>query len=335
MVWKTIVANTPKTLKDILPVLMRNIITCLGSSNEDKRSVASRTLGDLVSKLGELVLPTIIPILSEGLQSNNPDTRSGVCLGLTEVLGQAPRAELDQYMDDIIPTVRKALCDNLPEVREAAAQSFDTLFRSVGARIIHEILPHLLEDMQKEDLRAHALEGLKEVLIVRSNQVLPHLIPELLEPPLTESNCRALASVAQVSGNALDRHIDRILPVLVRELPHNPEALEAGKAVVLGIQDAGLHLLFRELIKELKDNDPAVRQGSAILMELFCAESKTNFEDEYMFSILRSLILNLNDVDVSVQKASWQALSVVVNVSLLKGKKKKKKHFLLICIQIN
>lgn len=45
LVWKAVVNNTPKTLRDILPALMAALIDSLGSANVDKRQVASRTLG--------------------------------------------------------------------------------------------------------------------------------------------------------------------------------------------------------------------------------------------------------------------------------------------------
>lgn len=38
-VWKTIVANTPKTLKEILPVLMDTLITSLASPSSERRQV--------------------------------------------------------------------------------------------------------------------------------------------------------------------------------------------------------------------------------------------------------------------------------------------------------
>ena len=37
-VWKTVVVNTPKTLLQILPVLMENIIAALASQSEDRQA---------------------------------------------------------------------------------------------------------------------------------------------------------------------------------------------------------------------------------------------------------------------------------------------------------
>lgn len=60
--------NTPKTLREILPTLFNLLLSFLASESYDKRQVAARTLGDLVRKLGERVLPEIIPILQVRLQ---------------------------------------------------------------------------------------------------------------------------------------------------------------------------------------------------------------------------------------------------------------------------
>lgn len=58
-VWKVVVTNTARTLREILPVLISLILGCLASKSYDKRKVAARTLGDLVRKLGERVLPEV------------------------------------------------------------------------------------------------------------------------------------------------------------------------------------------------------------------------------------------------------------------------------------
>jgi len=51
------------------------------------------------------------------------------------------------FADSLIPTVRKALCDPLPEVRQAAANAFDSLHANIGTRALDDILPNLLKKL--------------------------------------------------------------------------------------------------------------------------------------------------------------------------------------------
>ena len=85
-VWKTMVPNTPRTVREILPVVVAQVVEALASGNLDKRTVAGRALGDVVKKLGESVLTELVPILRRGLdEGNDANARQGVCLGLSEV----------------------------------------------------------------------------------------------------------------------------------------------------------------------------------------------------------------------------------------------------------
>ncbi len=79
-VWKSIVVNTPRTLGEILPVLMQRIIASLAATAADQRTSASRCLGELVRKLAERVLPTIVPILQAGLSHPDSNTRQARAL---------------------------------------------------------------------------------------------------------------------------------------------------------------------------------------------------------------------------------------------------------------
>ena len=121
-VWKAIVSNTPRTIKEILSIMMTIIIRNLASTSIDRRQVAARTLSELVRKLGESVLSEIVPILEKGLDSSESGTRQGVCIALSEIMSTAGKMQIIDFMDSIIPAVRKALVDESAEVREAAAQ---------------------------------------------------------------------------------------------------------------------------------------------------------------------------------------------------------------------
>ena len=160
-VWKVIVTNTPKTLREILPTLFNLLLGCLASSNYDKRQVAARTLGDIVRKLGERVLPEIIPILERGLDSEDKDKRQGVCVGLSEIMTSTSRDMVLTFVDSLVPTVKKALCDDDPSVREAAAKTFDSLHNTVGSRALDDILPAMLEQLSDPELHENTLDGLR------------------------------------------------------------------------------------------------------------------------------------------------------------------------------
>ena len=131
-VWKVVVTNTARALREILPTLIHLLLGCLASESHDKRKVAARTLGDLVRKLGERVLPEVIPMLEQGLGSKDMQERQGVCIGLSEIIQQTSRDHVLVYVDSLLPTVCNALRDQEQEVRAAAAMTFDSLHSTVG-----------------------------------------------------------------------------------------------------------------------------------------------------------------------------------------------------------
>lgn len=311
-IWKTAVINTRKTIKEILPILMQTIVSCLGSSNEEKRGVASRTLGDLTNKFGAFIIANVMPVLEESLKSSSQDIRQGACLGLSEILSQSQPSFIEPLQAVISEWIRKAICDESEDVRAAAATAFDQLTRLLGIEVISDILPHLLKEMEDESLASSRLSGLREVLQVRSSHILPHLLPQLLEPPLTEANCRALASVAEVSGQALERHLDRIFPALLPAVTTLESARFAAKAVVLSIHESGLHFLFMELFRPFKDEDSKIREAGVILVEHFCAESRLRFENNVP-AILRNLLSLLDDSDGNVIATALRALDTLIN----------------------
>lgn len=71
-------------------------------------------------------------MLEKGLDSPETQERQGVCIGLSEIIQQTSRDNVLLYVDSLLPTIRNALCDKEPDVRAAAAQTFDSLHSTVG-----------------------------------------------------------------------------------------------------------------------------------------------------------------------------------------------------------
>ena len=259
-VWKVVVSNTPKTLREILPTLFNLLLGCLASNSYDKRQIAARTLGDLVKKLGERVLPEIIPILEQGLNSPQPEKRQGVCVGLSEIMISTSKDMVLSFVESLVPTVRKALCDESPEVRLAAAKTFESLHNTVGSRALDDILPKMLEQLTKsnseakgtedegEQIRENTLDGLRQVMAIKARAVLPYLVPQLIAPPV---NMKAIATIVPVAGEALHRHLAKILPAVLQALADSQEdsiietdLLDHAQTVVL----SGKHKMFLAVI---------------------------------------------------------------------------------------
>lgn len=62
------------------------------------------------------------------------------------------------FSESLVPTVRKALCDPLEEVREAAAKTFEQLHATIGHQALEDILPALLKQLVSQSL-AHLCES--------------------------------------------------------------------------------------------------------------------------------------------------------------------------------
>ncbi|XP_030245992.1 eIF-2-alpha kinase activator GCN1, partial [Drosophila navojoa] len=316
-VWKIVVTNTPRTLREILPTLFGLLLGCLASTSYDKRQVAARTLGDLVRKLGERVLPEIIPILESGLNSEHPDQRQGVCIGLSEIMTSTSKEMVLTFVNSLVPTVRKALTDPLPEVRVAAAKTFDSLHSTVGSRALDDILPYMLERLSDPDplVAENTLDGLRQVMSIKSRVVLPFLVPQLTAQPV---NTKALSILVSVAGDALTKYLPKILSALLETLSESYgsvneiQELEYCQTVILSVADeVGVRTIMDTLMMSAKSENVCTRKSSASLLAAFCIHSPGDYS-QYIPQLLRCLLRLMADEDKVIIQNAWEALSAVI-----------------------
>ncbi|KAI9338101.1 armadillo-type protein [Zopfochytrium polystomum] len=316
-VWKSIVSNTPRQLKEIMAVLITLVISSLASPSEEKRELAARTLADLVRKLGENVLLEIVPVLERGLDSDDVHKREGVCVGMTEIMASSSKAQLVDFLPKCIPCVRRALVDPEPDVREAAAQAFDMLHQHIGPKAVDEVLPTLLNELKAGGTSSssnYALEALKEIMSVRSNVVFPVLIPTLLSSPITSFNARALGSLIAVAGSSLNKRLANILPALMDGLDQGDAAvqdiLDTLKVLLENVDEEGLPVLMPLLSEAVKEGTPEKRRSACQSLTIFFQAGNVDasaYVGNWIY-ILIEMLRGPPAVDEETMKEAWAAL---------------------------
>ncbi|KAG6306393.1 hypothetical protein E4U45_007207 [Claviceps purpurea] len=316
-VWKVLV-HSPRILKELVPTLTQLLVRRLGSSNMEHKVIASNALGELIRKAGDGVLSTLLPTLEEGLQtSTDSDAKQGICLALRELISSASPEALEDHEKLLISVVRTALTDSDEEVREAAAEAFDSLQQILGKRAVDQVLPFLLNLLRSEDTADNALSALLTLLTetTRSNIILPNLIPTLTKPPISAFDAKALASLSKVAGAAMNRRLPGIINSLMdNEINCEDEDLQTDlessfDTVIQSIDEYdGLNIVMNVLLGLLKHEDHRRRAATARHMRNFFAASAVDYS-RYNQDIVRSLLNSFDDHDVEVVKASWAALS--------------------------
>ncbi|KAK5115542.1 hypothetical protein LTR62_001201 [Meristemomyces frigidus] len=318
-VWKALV-STPRTLRELIPTLTQLLIRRLASSNPEQKVIAGNALGELIRKAGEGVLASLLPTLEEGLQtSTDTDAREGICIALRELISSASPESLEEYEKTLISVVRTALVDSDEDVREAAAEAFDSLQKVIGKRAIDQVLPYLLSLLRTDDNAENALSGLLTLLTEtsRSNVILPNLLPTLLTPPISAFNARALASLAQVASSAMARRLPNILNALMDNIVAAKDEslrseLDAAFDTVLVSVDEydGLNTMMSAMLALVKHNDHRKRASADLHFAKFFETADVDFS-RYHPDLIRAFLIAFDDSDKDVVKAAWTALSAL------------------------
>lgn len=250
-VWKVVVSNTARTLREIIPALFELLLACLGASQSERRKIAAATLAELVKKLGERILPDLFVLLENQLKTTTTTTKSstnssntknklGVCSAMSEIMRTCSREQISGHADRFYACVRLGLADaQSRRVRTAAADAFELLHSNLGIRALDEVLPGLLrainqsktsaalvnqaaanqdqeqeEDSQsQEEAAAVALDSLCLLMRNKSKVVMPFIVPRLVSPVVQTSAFLRISEC--VPGEAIARHLKVIQPALL------------------------------------------------------------------------------------------------------------------------
>ena len=316
-VWKALVA-TPRTLKELVPTLTQLLIQRLASSNPEQKLIAGNALGELIRKAGDGVLASLLPTLEEGLQtSTDIDNKQGICIALREVISSASEETLEDYEKTLISVVRVALTDADEDVREAAAEAFDSLQRMFGKRAVDQVLPHLLNLLRTDGEADTALSALLTLLTdnTRSNVILPNLVPTLLVSPMSSFNAKAVASLSKVAGSAMTRRLPVILNTLMDNIADckdeslRNELEEAFDTILISMDEFdGLNTAMSVILALVKHHDHRKRAIADERLASFFAQTDIDYS-RYHQDLIRVLLISFDDGDSGAVQAAMMALT--------------------------
>lgn len=261
-VFKTLVSNPQKTVREMLPTLTNMIVRNLASADEERRQGSTRTLGDIVRKFGQGTLSELLPVLQEGLYSHDALHVQGICIALGEIINSASKENIDNFQDVLCGMVRDALRHSNPAVQQSAAITFEALQQQFPSKAIEIIIPRLLQQLESntESESEVALVALREIMKGRSNaRILGSLLPSLTAVPINPVNAKALSSLTEAAGDAIYPWLALILQnlmdshIIVRDLEWTHALAKAFKTIILSVDDEeGIRIVLTTLFTGLR-----------------------------------------------------------------------------------
>eukprot|EP00475_Leptophrys_vorax_P021186 TRINITY_DN2891_c0_g1_i1.p1 TRINITY_DN2891_c0_g1~~TRINITY_DN2891_c0_g1_i1.p1 ORF type:complete len:1007 (+),score=320.38 TRINITY_DN2891_c0_g1_i1:150-3023(+) len=321
-VWKSLIYNGTRMVNLMMTSYVEESIAWLSGSSIDKQSAAAASLGDLVHKSGDVLMPTVIPICEEGLMEPDVNMRRGICKALCEVIAHAGKNTFGSFIDELTTLVLKALCDGVEEVRQAASLAFDALYRMAGRTVVKTVLPPLIEKLTVEGPdQEHIFSSIKEILKVRGGPILEHLIPALTQPPMTVKQAKTLALLSAVAGKETIRHLNEILKSLftaaesvdVSDEKQDTESLVQSVVEFWLSLGPGAFALLADTITSYINATKSV-PGMVVMSQAlggFLANGVLETHMDYLEMFMRTLTTLFVNESPHVQFAGWSAVDKI------------------------
>lgn len=203
-------------------------------------------------------LALLLPIIQRGLRSKTElKKKASKIVGNLCALVSSP-ADLAPYVALVLPELKRALVDPIPEVRSIAARSLASLVAGMGSAHFPELVPHLVATLQSDAgavERHGAAQGLAEVLAVLGPDALPKALPDIADgcrsarPQAREGYLTLLRHLPHTLGPRFEPHLPFVLPLVLASLADDNEgardaALAAGRVLVERYARTALPLLL-------------------------------------------------------------------------------------------
>eukprot|EP01022_Parablepharisma_sp_SALTPOND_P008185 TRINITY_DN135344_c2_g1_i1.p1 TRINITY_DN135344_c2_g1~~TRINITY_DN135344_c2_g1_i1.p1 ORF type:complete len:2658 (-),score=295.29 TRINITY_DN135344_c2_g1_i1:34-7386(-) len=338
----------PKQLSNYLPMIVSNIkvvlndtqpkvheagiraLTAIGSviKNPEIADISGHIIQALKNPTKELIyaldlllqqrfahaidapsLSLIIPILDYGLRAQNNDVK----MKATQLVGNickliANPNDMVPYLPVVIPALKSALFDAIPEIRSASAKAMGALCKGLGLENMQEVVIWLKSIIQKEGSpveRSGAAQGYAEIIAEQGTEYLEGVLDQLIEHTRDKSSVvregyfGVFLFLPLSFGEAFEKYFTLILPVVLEALTDQEEQVRstANRVVQICIRQYGkkrTDVLLEPLFHRMLDNKWKIRESALGLMAdllLVIENDMTRGEPQYISPEERDRIL--------------------------------------------
>ena len=225
-------------------------------------------------------LALIMPILERALKDRSTETKKIATLIISRMYSLTNPKDLTPYLPNIVPGVKVALVDPVPEVRAVSSKALGAMVKGMGEASFTDLVPWLLEllhsDTNSVD-RAGAAQGLSEVLLALGTERLASMMPDFIagtaspQSHIREGHFMLFVYLPATLLEDFQPYISVIVPPLLRGLADADEgvrdtSLKAGQCIINHFAETSIELLLPEFEQGLLNDNWRIRESSVELL---------------------------------------------------------------------
>lgn len=274
MVWKTVVSNSAKAVKDILSELINKLIELLCDDDEELKLVASRSLVEVIKKFGDVIIPLLLPYLNS-VDDTKEDHNMGICIALHEICKTCTSKQVEVHMQQIMECLLPLLASGSSDVRQASGMALVSLYSTMGGSSIAPMFDVLSHSELAEVALRTAVHNLP-------SQFLEFYLPTVMDTMLSEHDCRILGIVVDAAATEVSAFYPAIISTLMHNLLEGNNGIEAACAMIMSsVQTPALPALLQCLAAYINEatatSSTATKRYAILLFSLLFQHAKVDY----------------------------------------------------------